>query len=383
MSSIDDPRDSLPRSERHGLIQKIDDLERDWRGGLPTTPMPLEATPPAEASAPAAASLADAAAADTAPMGDFADEAALLFAQARWNECEACLTRAALDTSDARRSAARQLLLLLHRSRGDLAKAASLVVDIFLAAGPGQAGNPLDQAICWTSPAVLDGASLQALCGLLQSHVPVIADWRELQAMTPDAADPLRRALLRLDTHTALVAHAGLPGLYRLTRSHYRNDASPSARPAGAAFLALLQHLAMADSYLRHSLEFRRRFDQAPPEWTAGPRRSADLEVLLAHFPGPTPAAPRPDRPWHDALAGELTGAGHPELIRLARHCRAARDGVRVDCSSLVRVDFVAAGELLDLHLALRGQGKALVLLHTHPLIRLFLAPMRFTLDET
>jgi ABC-type transporter Mla MlaB component len=52
---------------------------------------------------------------------------------------------------------------------------------------------------------------------------------------------------------------------------------------------------------------------------------------------------------------------------------------VKVSCARLIRVDFIAAGDLLNWVLAKRNEGRTITMVETHRLVALFFGAMGIT----
>ena len=83
-----------------------------------------------------------------------------------------------------------------------------------------------------------------------------------------------------------------------------------------------------------------------------------DLSASTSADPDEDPDAPAESGAFR--LAGEVTGRIQKEISALRAWAHDRRD-VIVDCRDLVRLDFVAAGELLNEVVTLRSAGKSVL----------------------
>ena len=74
-------------------------------------------------------------------------------------------------------------------------------------------------------------------------------------------------------------------------------------------------------------------------------------------------------------LSGQLVGDIGPTLKRLEAELGGSTI-VNVSCSRLIRVDFIAAGDLLNWVLARRNENRSVVFVESHRLVALFFGAM-------
>ena len=114
------------------------------------------------------------------------------------------------------------------------------------------------------------------------------------------------------------------------------------------------------DEFELAALDFCVTYEVSPPTWEPpSPRFRLDDSAP----PPPAPVFEAPvidDAPTGDAitLSGELVGKAEAELHRLSNYAAEHRH-ITVDCRGLKRVDFTAAGALLNWAVGLQAQGKS------------------------
>ena len=74
-------------------------------------------------------------------------------------------------------------------------------------------------------------------------------------------------------------------------------------------------------------------------------------------------------------LVGQLTGDINDTLARTLANIQSSRS-VQISCSRLIRVDLMAAGELLNWVGARRAEGRLVRLIEVHRLLALFFCAM-------
>lgn len=134
--------------------------------------------------------------------------------------------------------------------------------------------------------------------------------------------------------------------------------------PVWLLLLELLQALDRPDDFEEMAVAYAVTFEISPPSWESlqsRPAAAALAEVAAAPaVVGETAALAESedvpdDSPWR--LCGELRGVRFAELPAFA----ASRQTLVIDCSALVRIDFISAGTLFNALEALHRSGKRAV----------------------
>lgn len=251
------------------------------------------------------------------------------------------------------------------------------------------AGEPVD----WTAPALLDAWAVRRLAAATAIRETIRLDWSALTAMAPDAA----ATLLELLAHwRSRPVHLEWRAADRLT------DALRAATPSGDAGVdAVWWQLRMEvyrvthapDAFELAALDYCVTYEVSPPSW----------EPVACHFTAPAcgsvatglvegdtdstlvgdstlyPAsatvvdgeASRIGSTVWVALAGLVLGDAPPLLFQLDSRWGDA-DTMVIDCSRLVRVDFAAAGALLNWVVAHRTARREVRLVGVHRMLAPF-----------
>jgi hypothetical protein len=248
-----------------------------------------------------------------------------------------------------------------------------------------------DSAIGWVAPPVLDVEALARLRSqTLQLPLPWVFDWRALRSIEPEAATQLS-VLCRVWAGQALeMRWIGGDRLFAVLQ-----EAAPTGvRDADPAFwLARLDALRLthrADQFDEVAIDYCVTYEVSPPAW-----EPARCNVRIGEGNG---ASTRPppmsmfsevstsflESGMHDdqglelarvELSGQLVGDIDETLRNLtARLGRAPM--VAVSCARLIRVDFLAAGDLLNWVLTLRGEQRTVQFADAHRLVALFFGAM-------
>jgi ABC-type transporter Mla MlaB component len=173
-----------------------------------------------------------------------------------------------------------------------------------------------------------------------------------------------------------------------------QETAPPGMRDADPAFWQLrLDALRMAnrpDQFDEAAIDFCVTYEVSPPSW----ERAACQVRVSGSSPGNTtyPASQltevstsflesqigeplSPVLTGNVDLAGQLVGDIATTLAKMDRDLGSA-GGVRVSCARLIRVDFMAAGSLLNWVLTQRNEGRSVSFIETHRLVALFFGAM-------
>ena len=175
-----------------------------------------------------------------------------------------------------------------------------------------------------------------------------------------------------------------LSAMCRPTAARHRDG------PSWHVLLDLYRATGQQPKFDKLAMDYALLFGRSSPPWYSLPKRVADAAASLplsivsdlsSSFLAPT----RPD----DSLAarqvctvelsGQLSGDISAQLQQIDRQLGSAR-GVQVSCAKLIRVDFIAAGDLLNWVLAKQAEQRSVSFIDAHRLLALFFGAMG--LDE-
>ena len=346
------------------------------------------------------------------------DEAVIAFANADFGQCEEALQRITGEGGDRSQHAETWLVLFdLYRATGQQQHFESLALDYaqqfgwsapqwyslpklvadaladepLMASSSGRASQAQGD-VGWISPEQLDIEAVARLRSqTLQMPLPWIFDWSGLRSIDAEAAMQLS-AIFRLWSGQALemrwLAGDRLFGVLQ--------DAAPTGvRDADPAFwLTRLDALRLAnrpDQFDEAAIDYCVTYEVSPPSWeptrcnvhisggsqsTRNPPMSvisdvstSFLESSLADDGGGGIEVA------HVELSGQLVGDISETLGKLLAELGSA-PVVSVSCARLIRVDFIAAGDLLNWVLARRNEARAVQFVDAHRLLALFFGAM-------
>jgi ABC-type transporter Mla MlaB component len=221
--------------------------------------------------------------------------------------------------------------------------------------------------------------------------LPWVFDWSGLESIDAQAATQLS-VLCRLWASQALeMRWIGGERLF----SVLQESAPTGVRDADPAFwLARLDALRLAnrvDQFDETAIDYCVTYEVSPPSWEAtrcaarvgGSQQNtqnADLSVLgeaITTLQGASDGAGSLAVTSLE-LSGQLSGDISALLASMDRRLGDARV-VRISCALLIRVDFIAAGDLLNWVIAKRAQGRPVSFTDVHRLVALMFGAMGIT----
>ena len=241
-------------------------------------------------------------------------------------------------------------------------------------------------ASVWLCPACLTAADVQQLhAHLVSQTLPSLLNWTELQEIVLDAMEPLNAWLEALCCQKVQLHFAGTESLLR-TLSILTPSGNRSAERIGWTLrLNLLRSLGLRDEFDLLALDYCITYESAPAEWQdagcqlewedAVPRSATSSPSTLTVQQQAAASDCAPAEVVFLSLAGELLGTTSlvlPELDPI--QCLAQR--IVIDCQSLVRVDFLATGSILEWVVQRHAEGKEVEFVWLPPLVATFFKVM-------
>ena len=391
---------------------------------------PSELSPPPRAPAPPAPTAATAAAALRPGVsgGDsnFAvevsevvhdpelDEAVIAFANADFAHCEESLT--GLVSAGAPRYQHPETWLVLfdlYRATGQQVKFEGLALEyanLFGASSPQwyslpkrvaeaaateerpKAARPPTGDVGWVSAEVLDLEAVARLrSATLQLPLPWVLDWSVLQRVEAEAAGQLTELFKQWAKQRVEMRWQGGEQLLAALQ-----EAAPTGvRDADPVFwMCRLEALRLAnrpDQFDETAIDYCVTYEVSPPSWertectvrmaggahsTSAPPLSVVSEVSTGFMESSLLDDPQGGQQVATVdLSGQLIGDIGSTLARLDSKLAKAQL-VNVSCARLIRVDFIAAGDLLNWVLAKRSQNRSVTFVDAHRLVALFFGAM-------
>ena len=342
------------------------------------------------------------------------DEAVIAFANADFAHCEESLTGLVRSGGTRYQHAETWLVLFdLYRATGQQVKFEGLAIEyanLFGASSPQwyslpkrvaeaaaaeerpKAARPPSGDVGWVSAEVLDLEAVARLrSATLQLPLPWVLDWSALQTVEAEAAGQLTELFKQwAKQRVEMRWQAGEQLLLAL------QEAAPTGvRDADPVFwMCRLEALRLAnrpDQFDETAIDYCVTYEVSPPSWertectvrmaggahsTGAPPLSVVSEVSTGFMESSLLDDPQGGQQVATVdLSGQLIGDIGATLTRLDGKLAKA-SLVNVSCARLIRVDFIAAGDLLNWVLAKRSQNRSVTFVEAHRLVALFFGAM-------
>ena len=343
------------------------------------------------------------------------DEAVIAFANADFSQCEEALQRITEPGSGRAQHAETWLVLFdLYRATGQQQHFESLALEYAQQFGWSSpqwyslpklvAETAIDEPdsssdgsrgtteVGWVCPGILDIDEVARLRSqTLQMPLPWVFDWNHLRSVDAEAATHLSTLLRRWADQAIEIRWIAGETLFTVLQ-----DSAPTGvRDADPAFwltrLDALRLANRADQFDEAAIDYCVTYEVSPPSWEPARCR---VVVMGANLTTRTPSMSMVSdvatgfmesglvedqgggiEVAHVELSGQLVGDISATLNRLLGqlgNCTV----VSVSCARLIRVDFIAAGDLLNWVLARRNESRAVHFVDTHRLVALFFGAM-------
>ncbi|HNW65112.1 MAG TPA: STAS domain-containing protein [Piscinibacter sp.] len=341
------------------------------------------------------------------------DEAVIAFANADFEQCEHAITAMTGQGAPRAEHAETWLVLFdLYRAIGQQHKFESLALDYAqqfgwsapqwfsmprMVAEAASEDRParnsrIEGNVGWVCPDYLDADAVARLSSQsLQMPLPWVFDWSALKNMDAEAAAKLSELFRNWIRQKLDMRWLGGERLFAVLA-----EAAPTGvRDADPAYWQLrLDALRMTnrpDQFDEAAIDYCVTYEVSPPSW-----EPAQCEVRVSGSQSSTTSPPLsmvsdvstsfiesrfnedPTATVQVAsveLSGQLVGDIGPTLKRLEAELGGSTI-VNVSCSRLIRVDFIAAGDLLNWVLARRNENRSVVFVESHRLVALFFGAM-------
>lgn len=339
------------------------------------------------------------------------DEAVIAFANADFEQCEQALSALTGPGGERAQHAETWLVLFdLYRAIGQQHKFESLALDYAqqfgwsapqwfslpkLVAEAASEDRPrssrIDGQIGWTSPEHIDPDAVARLASVsLQMPLPWVFDWSALRGIDAEACARLSDLFRNWIGQDLDMRWLGGERLFAVLQE----SAPTGVRDADPAYWQLrLDALRMAnrpDQFDEAAIDYCVTYEVSPPSW-----EPARCEVRVSGTGSTTSSPPLSlvsdvstsfleSRLTEDTgmvqvgtveLSGQLVGDIGATLKKMDTELGPASI-VNVSCARLIRVDFIAAGDLLNWVLARRGENRSVRFIEAHRMVALFFGAM-------
>ena len=339
------------------------------------------------------------------------DEAVIAFANADFEQCEQAL--AGLTGSGGPRAQHAETWLVLfdlYRAIGQQHKFESLALDYAqqfgwsapqwfslpkLVAEAASEDRPrsarIDGQVGWVCPDHVDPEAVAKLASLaLQMPLPWVFDWSAMRRIDAEACARLSELFRNWITQDLDMRWLGGERLF----SVLAESAPTGVRDADPAFwqvrLDALRMTNRPDQFDEAAIDYCVTYEVSPPSWeaarcqvrvsgtgttTSSPALSVVSDVSTSFLESRLTEDTGMIQVGTVELSGQLVGDIGPTLKKMDAELGHATI-VNVSCARLIRVDFIAAGDLLNWVLARRSENRSVRFIEAHRMVALFFGAM-------
>jgi hypothetical protein len=339
------------------------------------------------------------------------DEAVIAFANADFEQCEQALSGlTGLGGTRSQHAETWLVLFDLYRATGQQHKFESLAIDYAqqfgwsapqwfslpkmvaeAASEERPSSSRIEGQVGWVCPGYLDADGVAKLSSLaLQMPLPWVFDWGALQTVDAEAAGRLSelfRSWMPQDLDMRWLSGERLFAVLQ--------EAAPTGvRDADPAYWQLrLDALRMSnrpDHFDEAAIDYCVTYEVSPPSWEAArcvvriagsnerttqPPLSVVSDVSTSFQESQITDAAQLVEVGTVELSGQLIGDISTTLKKMDTELGTAKI-VNVSCARLIRVDFIAAGDLLNWVLARRSENRTVSFVEAHRMVALFFGAM-------
>jgi hypothetical protein len=254
-----------------------------------------------------------------------------------------------------------------------------------------QATNGIDGLVGWVCPEYLDADAVAKLDSqTLQMPLPWVFDWTALKNIDAEACARLSELMRGWIPQDLDMRWIGGERLFAVLQ-----DAAPTGvRDVDPAYWQLrLDALRLAnrpDQFDEAAIDYCVTYEVSPPSWesvrcqvrisgsgasTLSQSMSMVSDAHTSFLESQLTEDPNRVQMASVELSGQLVGDIGPTLRKMDTELGLATR-VDVSCARLIRVDFIAAGDLLNWVLARRAENRNVSFIEAHRLVALFFGAM-------
>jgi ABC-type transporter Mla MlaB component len=257
-----------------------------------------------------------------------------------------------------------------------------------------QDGEAINKKSDWRCPSKLGVQSVAALnAALLKAVMPWRIDWTPLQSIEPLAVVALRRVFASWTAQPVQLRFMGADKLETVLQEATPSGQSDVAQEHWKLRLESLRLMHRPDEFELIALDFCVTYEVSPPAWEAARCEYKSLDSGGATQAGHTiigeamhDSIPSGLSGYGDSqigsshqsaqlsaveLSGQIKGDAQATLDKLEQRLSGA-DIMVISCSRLIRVDFSAAGNLLNWVTARQAEGRTVQFGDVHRLVAAF-----------
>ena len=208
--------------------------------------------------------------------------------------------------------------------------------------------QPVTASRIWTCPNLLTAQSMENLRqAMVAMPMPWYLGWGELETIAPDAVALLDALFSSLCDETVSLRFDGQERLLRALRNITPSGHREVPHSAWQLRLNALRAMGLQDDFELAALDYCVTFEVAPPAWVFA---RCNIEVLDA---GAAPVSAEHTAQINAAsaalaLQGQILGDASLTLSALNAASFVSGQTMAISCRDLIRVDFAAAGSILN-----------------------------------
>jgi hypothetical protein len=236
----------------------------------------------------------------------------------------------------------------------------------------------------WQCPTLLDATAISSLQVFTErEQAAKVIDWTTAKVLTHEGAQSLFECLQACADTPERLVWKGTTALLDLLRDTPRAEGRSEDEVLWQVRLAVVRLMGVQGPYDLTAQDFEAAYGKKAPAWSP-----AAAKIVPAVDRQPPTLATGPDfsvSTLYDRLrgpseitvelVGQLTGDINEILTRTLMAIKGSRS-VQVSCTRLIRVDLMAAGELLNWVGARRAEGRMVRFVEVHRLLALFFCAM-------
>ncbi len=201
-------------------------------------------------------------------------------------------------------------------------------------------------------------SAFDAICRMLEKNPKLRLDLSKVGCLDAGGCGRMLEILLQARKSKCELDLLGRDGLFKLVEQQVVVG-RPDNEACWLLLLELCQLQGMNDYFEEMAINYAVTFEVSPPSWDAGrvapPESAAKMNGQGAtEIPGEA-----------YVLRGEIKASRFADLSGYA----GVHDPVIIDCSELIRIDFISAGALLNVLTTIRNAGKQIVFHHPNHLV--------------
>ena len=238
------------------------------------------------------------------------------------------------------------------------------------AAEAAPAAQPVVSQPIWTCPAELDASSMENLRhAMVSSATPWHLAWGALEVIEADAVLLLDAMFSSLCDESVALHFDGSERLVRALRSLTPSGDRDTARSAWQLRLNALRAMGLQDDFELAALDYCVTYEVAPPAWVEA---RCTVESLAASPVGSEDGGQAEAATPGLALQGQVLGDASMTLSALNGSAPIPGQTMVISCRDLIRVDFAAAGSILNWVAMRQAEGNPVQFEDVHRLVAAF-----------